>query len=158
MVGGMNENDCEGTGSAEDELLTEVALPGRRRQRDNTRRTVRLTPRFSAAEWAELAAAAASVGMTVNGFTAEAALNAARGIAVSYGPAQDRETLARLQRQLFDARNAVNRFGGNVNQAVAALHSIGHPPAEALERAVALCARAVVTMDTLIGEVHRRLR
>jgi hypothetical protein len=79
-------------------------------------------------------------------------------MSMSYGAAQDREALARLQRQLFEARTAVNRFGNNVNQAVAALHSTGHPPMEALAHAVALCARAVRNLDLLIDELHRRLR
>ena len=63
-----------------------------------------------------------------------------------------------MQRQLFEARTAVNRFGNNVNQAVAALHATGQPPIEALAHAVALCTRAVRNLDVLIDEVHRRLR
>jgi hypothetical protein len=96
--------------------------------------------------------------MTVNGFAAEAVLNVARGVATSYGAMQDREALVRLQRELFAARTAVNRFGNNVNQAVAALHSTGQPPTEALAHAMALTTRAVRNLDGLIGEVHKRLR
>jgi hypothetical protein len=66
--------------------------------------------------------------------------------------------LARLQRQLFEARTAVNRFGSLVNQAVAALHSTGRAPMDALAHAVALCARAVRNVDGLVDELHRRLR
>jgi hypothetical protein len=57
-----------------------------------------------------------------------AALAAARGEPLALGAAQDREQLMRLQRQPFDARTAVNRFGNNVNQAVAALHATGAQP------------------------------
>jgi hypothetical protein len=138
--------------------LAEVALPGRRREYETVRRTFRLTPRLSAAERAEVGAAAASVGMTVNGFAAEAVLSVARGISVVYGGEQDREALARLQRELFAARTAVNRFGNNVNQAAAALHATGQLSAEALARSVALCERAVDNLDGLIDQVHRRLR
>jgi hypothetical protein len=138
--------------------VAEVELAGRRRSQDSTRRSLRLTPRFSVQERAEIEVAAASVGMTVTGFCAEAALTAARRLPMSYGAARDREALARLQRQLFEARTAVNRFGNNVNQAVAALHSTGQPPVEALAHAVALCARAVRNVDELIDELHRRLR
>jgi hypothetical protein len=145
------------TGDDEDGLA-ETTLPGRRRKQDSIRRTLRLTPRFSVGERAEVDAAAASVGMSVNGFAAEAVLNVARGMAVAYGPAQDREALAQLQRELLAARTSVNRFGNNVNQAVAALHSTGQPPTDALVRAVALCERAVLHLDGLIREVHRRLR
>jgi hypothetical protein len=66
--------------------------------------------------------------------------------------------LARLQRELFAARTAVNRFGSNVNQTVAALHATGHPPIETLVHATGLCTRAVRSLDGLIDEVHRRLR
>lgn len=138
--------------------LAEVELAGRRRTNDVTRRTLRLTPRFSAGEKAEIEVAAASVGMTVNGFCAEAALTAARRLPMSYGAAQDREALARMQRQLFEARTAVNRFGNNVNQAVATLHATGQTPIEALAHATALCTRAVRNLDQLIDEMHRRLR
>jgi hypothetical protein len=138
--------------------VPEVALPGRRREYNSTRRMLRLTPRFSVRERAEIEAAAESVGMSVNGFAAEAVLTVARGLTVSSGAAQDRETFARLQRELFKARTAVNRFGNNVNQAVAASHSTGQPPTDALSHAVALCARAVQNLDSLIDEVHLRLR
>jgi hypothetical protein len=134
------------------------ALPGRRRERDSARRTLRLTPRFSARERAEIEAAAVAIGMSVNGFAAEAVLSVARKVPVSHASAVQREALARLQRQLFEARTAVNRFGSNVNQAVAALHATGQPPIEALTHATSLCARAVRHLDSLIDEVHRRLR
>jgi hypothetical protein len=139
-------------------VLDEVALSGRRREQDSERRTLRLTPRFSGRERAEIEVAAASVGMTVNGFCAEAALSVARKQPRSDGVAQDREVLARLQRQLFEARTAVNRFGSNVNQAVAKLHATGQPPIDALAHAVGLCTRAVRNLDLLVDELHRRLR
>jgi hypothetical protein len=152
----MSEEILAAVGLGENE--PGLALAGRRREQDSTRRTLRLTPRFSVGERAEIEVAAVSVGMTVNGFCAEAALTAARRLPMSYGAAQDREALARLQRQLFGARTAVNRFGNNVNQAVAALHSTGQAPVEALAHATALCTRAVRNLDRLIDELHRRLR
>jgi hypothetical protein len=119
---------------------------------------LRLTPRFSAPERAEVEAAAGAIGMSVNGFCAEAVLSVARKVPVSHASAVQREALARLQRQLFEARTAVNRFGSNVNQAVAALHATGQSPIKALTHATGLCARAVHHLDSLIDEVHRRLR
>jgi hypothetical protein len=150
----------DGLDATEDDVvvLGEVALSGRRREQDSERRTLRLTPRFSVRERAEIEVAAASVGMTVNGFCAEAALTAARKQPMSYGAAQDREALARLQRQLFEARTAVNRFGSTVNQAVAKLHATGQLPLDALTHAAELWSRAVGNLDALIDEVHRRLR
>ena len=139
-------------------VLGEVALSGRRREQDSERRTRRLTPRVSARERAEIEVAAASVGMTVNGFCAEVVLTAVRMLPMSYAAAQERETLARLQRQLFEARTAVNRFGGNVNHAVAKFHATGQPPIAALTHAVELSMRAVRNVDDLVNELHRRLR
>jgi hypothetical protein len=138
--------------------LGEVALSGRRRERLGERRARRLTPRFTGDELAQIEAAAASVGMTPNGVCAEVVLKVVRRLPLLYGPAQEREALARLQRELFAARTAVNRFGGNVNQAVARLHATGEAPVDALLHAVALCGRAVRNLDALIDEAHRRLQ
>lgn len=132
-------------------------IGGRRRDRDSSRRPKRLTPRFSVRELSEIEAAAWSVGMTVTGFCAEVTVAAARGAALAMGARQDRETLARLQRELFQARTAVNRFGGNVNQAMAAFHALGEPPTW-LRHAVAACLRSVRQVDEVVGQVHRRLR
>jgi hypothetical protein len=158
MVGGMTEENVEGVDVADAKAHADDFLPGRRRGRDGTRRLLRLTPRLSVQERAEVDAAAEALGMSVNGFAAEAVLAVARRLPMSYGAALDREALARLQRELFAARTAVNRFGSNVNQAVAALHSTGQLPMEALTHATALCSRAVHHLDGLIDEVHRRLR
>lgn len=70
----------------------------------------------------------------------------------AFTPAQDRELLAELMR----SRVAVRRFGTNVNQAVAALHSGQEPPVW-LERAVAGCERAVARLDEAAAAVARRL-
>jgi hypothetical protein len=116
-----------------------------------------LTPRFTEAELAAVQAAAASIGMTANGFCADSAVAAAHGAPLVFADAQRREELARLQRRLFEARTAVNRFGTNVNQAVAALNATGEMP-EWLGQAVRLAGRVVVRLDEVIAEVDRRLR
>ena len=134
-------------------------IGGRPRSYLRSGRTLRLNVRFSTQERAEIDVAAAAIGMTPTGFAAEAALLAARGTPMTLDATAARhEMFARLQRQLFEARTAVNRFGNNVNQAVAALHSTGQPPIEALAHATALCTRAVRNLDLLIDELHRRLR
>jgi hypothetical protein len=138
--------------------LGEVPLFGRRRDRLGERRTLRLTPRFTAGEVVEIGAAAATIDMTPNGFCAEVVLKVVRRLGMSYASAQEREALARLQRELFAARAAVNRFGGNVNQAVARLHGTGGVQIDALLHEVVLCRRAVRNLDALIDEAHRRLR
>jgi uncharacterized protein (DUF1778 family) len=134
-------------------------IGGRPRSYHPSGRMMRLNARFTEQERAEIEVAAAAIGMTPTGFAAEAALLAARGTPMTLdATVAQRETFARLQRQLFQARTAVNRFGNLVNQAVAALHATGQPPIEALSHATALCTRAVRNVDGLIDELHRRLR
>jgi hypothetical protein len=136
-----------------------TGIAGRPRSYHRSGRMLRLNARFSEQERAEVEVAAAAIGMTATGFAAEAALLAARGTPMTLdATVAQRETFARLQRQLFEARTAVNRFGNLVNQAVAALHSTGHPPIEALAHATGLCTRAVRNLDGLVDELHRRLR
>jgi hypothetical protein len=129
----------------------------RRRTYSSPQRVHRLSPRFSADELAEVHQAAASVGMTATGFCADSALAAARGVPVALATAQEREALARLLRELFAARTAVNRFGTNVNQASAVLNATGEAP-EWLGSAIRLCTRSVRALDQVIAEVDRRLR
>lgn len=134
-------------------------MGGRPRSYHRSGRMLRLNARFSEQERAEIEVAAAAIGMTATGFAAEAALLAARGTPMTLdATVAQRETFARLRRQLFEARTAMNRFGNLVNQAVAALHATGHPPIEALAHATGLCTRVVRNLDGLIDELHRRLR
>jgi hypothetical protein len=98
--------------------------------------------------------------MTVTGFCALAALAVARRRLGEPGRVGEApagvEDLAELQRELFAARNAVNRTGVNLNQAVAALNSTGRPPVW-LEHAVQRVRRAVAEVDTVVPRIHRRL-
>ena len=132
----------------------------RYRPRGTSVRDQRLTPRFTDAELSAIKAAADAAQMTVTGFCALAALVVARRKPVEAGRAGKAlagvEELAELQRELFAARNAVNRTGVNLNQAVAALNSTGQPPAW-LEHAVNRVARAVAEVDTVVARIHRRL-
>jgi hypothetical protein len=113
-----------------------AARPGRRyRQRGESARDHRLTPRFTDAELAAIRAAAEAAQMTPTGFCTLAALAAARRQPGQPRPAggspaevADVEELAEMQRELFAARTAVNRTGVNLNQAVAALNATGEPP------------------------------
>jgi hypothetical protein len=114
-------------------------------------------------EWALVVRAAQMLGLRPSSYVASAALSAAqlavhppqadgtgrRGWAAA--PAADRELLL----ELMQARTAVNRYGVNVNQAVAALHSVGHAPVW-LEQAVAGARRAVERVDEAASLVARR--
>ena len=165
MVGPMQTNDrsAEPTDTqthdaiAEGADLSEPASGRGRRRRQRDGQTERVSPRFTPADRAEVDAAAASAGMSTSRFCAEAALAAARGTPMLLAAAQDREALARLQRQLFAARTEVARFGVNVNQAVAALNSTGVAP-EWMGRAMTRVGYSINVLDEVIAEVDRRLR
>jgi uncharacterized protein (DUF1778 family) len=133
-------------------------LPGRsRRPRPRVGQTKQVSLRFTPADREQVEQAAALAGMSTSRFCAEAAFAAATGTGHGLYEAQQREGLARLQRQLFAARTEVNRFATTVNQAVAKLNSTGDVPPE-LAAAVALTAASVVRLDELIAAVDRRLR
>jgi len=115
-------------------------------------------------EWALIVQAAQMLGLRPSGYVASAALSAAQ-LAVHppqtdgtgrrrwvAAPAADRELLL----ELMQSRNAVNRYGVNVNQAVAALHSVGQAPVW-LEQAVVGARRAVERVDEAAALVARRL-
>jgi hypothetical protein len=128
---------------------------GRDRRHRFPGRDCRLTPRFTAAEVAQIETAAAAVGLTQTGFCAEAALSTAHGVRSSLlDPAH--ETFADVQAELFDTRVALGRIGTNLNQAVAALNATGDPP-DWLKRVVALCERRMERLDEVIARVDRRL-
>jgi hypothetical protein len=150
------DTDAPPPGSVDLEL--DVVASGRsRRRRPREGQTERVSPRFTPADRAEVDAAAASAGMSISRFCAEAALAAARGSSALLASAHDREVLARLLRQLLAARTEVNRFAVNVNQAVVRLHTAGEMPPELL-RAVELTRRSVQRLDEVIVVVDRRLR
>lgn len=128
---------------------------GRDRTHQGPGRPHRLNARLSDSELAEIETAAAAVGMTPTGFLTEAGLAAARGSASrSLDPV--RETLARLEVELFDARVAVGRIGTNLNQAVAALNATGLVPAW-LERVAWLCEQRMMRVDAVISRIDHAL-
>lgn len=67
------------------------------------------------------------------------------------------EELAALQRELFAVRNAVNRTGVNLNQAVARLNATGQSPVW-LEHAVNRVVQAAAEVDAVVAQLHRRWR
>jgi hypothetical protein len=130
---------------------------GRDRRHLSVRRRWRISPSFSGDETAAITTAAAKMGLTPTGYVATAALAAAcRNGGVVTGE-ERLEQLAGLQSELFDARTALNRVGGNLNQAVAALHTTGQAPVW-LASAVRLVVRAVAALDQVVAKIDRRLR
>ena len=106
--------------------------------------------RLADEELAAIELAAGRAGLTPTGYVGAVALAAARGT-VPPAPSLSRQALL----ELVAARVAVRRFGGNVNQAVAALHATGEAP-EWLASAVALTARAVRRVDEASELLMRR--
>ena len=106
--------------------------------------------RYDDREHGVLAAAAERAGLTVAGFLAGAGLSVA-GQGPAPSQAVDRELLA----ELVQLRLAIRRYAVNVNQAVAALHSIGQAPVW-LSRAVAGADRAVLSADAATRRVAGR--
>jgi hypothetical protein len=119
----------------------EHRFPGRRRP---------VQVRFGEDEYAAIELAAGRAGLTPTGYVGAVALAAARGT-VPPVPSASREALV----ELMAARAQVRRFGGNVNQAVAAFHSTGAAP-EWLAPAVELTARAVARVDAAAEQMMRR--
>ncbi len=119
----------------------EHRFPGRKRP---------VQVRFAEEEYAAVVLAAGRAGLTPTGYVAAVALAAATG---TVGPAgsETREALA----ELVAARVQVRRFGGNVNQAVAALNATGEAPGW-LGQAVELAARAVRRVDEAAELLMRR--
>jgi len=110
----------------------------------------RITVRLDDAEHAAVVLAAGRAGLTPTGYVGAVALAAATG-SVGPAPSEAREVLA----ELVAARAQVRRFGGNVNQAVAALNATGEAPVW-LASAVELAARAVRRVDEAAEALMRR--
>lgn len=142
----------------------DVADAGRHRPHCSPARGHAMKVLYGDDEWALVVRAAQMLGLRPSSYVASAALSAAqlavhpppedgtgrRGWAAA--PAADRELLL----ELMQARAAVNRYGVNVNQAVAALHCVGRAPVW-LEQAVAGARRAVERVDEAAALVARRL-
>jgi hypothetical protein len=133
-----------------------VRRRGADREHQHPRRQRRVLLRLSDEEHELIQAAACRGGYTMAGYAAEATLAAAADRLVVAGGDADRMLLREALAALMSARSAVNRFGGNVNQAVAVLRATGAPPVW-LGEAVALCRRAVERVDEAVAQVRHGL-
>lgn len=122
-----------------------TARQGRDRRHSRPRRPRPIFIRCSEDEYAALAAAAASSGLTPSGYAAEASLAAARGRLASLpDPA--------LVRELLATRAQLRRYGNNLNQAARILNAGGDPP-EWLKNAIAATDRIVHSIDQAVQEL-----
>jgi len=130
-----------------------VVVAARRRARGSGQRVSRLTVRLSAAEHAEVGAAAGAAGVTAAGFTAGAVLAAARGQQAGAGDVPVRVVLG----ELMATRRQLRSYAVNVNQAAKVLNAGGEAP-EWLEAAVEATDAAVARVDEVTAAVMRSLR
>jgi hypothetical protein len=134
---------------------------GGSRRRRHPARTRQVFVRLSKEEYDDLAGAAARVELTPTGYVAEAALAAARGTtqvdAPLDGSGVNRAELARLQRELFAARTALNRVAVNLHQAIAARVSTGQASG-AIDRSAAQARRVLYNLDAVVAVIDGRLR
>lgn len=146
----------------EDQGLDDGAAPtGRHRLHRSPARGHAMKVLYGDDEWSLVVEAARAAGLRPSSYVATAALAQARG---TLEPAEGADTPAgrasagdeQLLAELVQARMALRRYGVNVNQAVAALHSVGRAPAW-LEQAVAGAERAVDRVDEATVLVVRRL-
>ena len=126
--------------------------PGADRPHLRPARTRQVKFRYSEAEYAAVAAAAADAGLTPSSYAARVALNVAQETR-SQTPQHFRHAL----KEVMATRAQVRRFAVNVNQAVAVLHATGEPPAWLMD-AVSIATRAVVQLDAAAAQLARALR
>jgi hypothetical protein len=112
-------------------------------------------PRLSNEEMRLVEAAARLAELTPAGYTAKAAVAAARADAGPVGTTAG--DLRDLQRELFAARRAVTMLASTVNQAAAMSTSTGPVPGWVAE-VVRRCVAAVARLDAVTARIHRRLR
>ena len=105
---------------------------------------MRLTLRYSAAEYADIRDAAQAAGVTATSYAADAAIAAARGRAGEVN-GMDRQVML----ELLATRAQLRRYGNNLNQAARILNAGGDPP-EWLRNAIALTDRIVQRVDRAV--------
>jgi hypothetical protein len=125
---------------------------GARRPRRQARRGFRVEFSLTAAEFADVEAAAGRAGLARGAYAAQVTLAAARGTATG-GQAPLREAL----RELIRAAGLVRRIGVNLNQAVAKLNATGQRSGDLLPYAVE-SLRRVERLDAAAEQVRKTLR
>ncbi|MFI0942796.1 plasmid mobilization relaxosome protein MobC [Streptomyces sp. NPDC021020] len=146
-------------GQTDDRALREQPTPStpafpdrvpRRRSRNPSQRTHKLTTRLSLAETNEITAAARQRAVTVARLLASAALTAARDSL----PVHGNEQLDTAIDELAALRTAVSRVGNNINQIAYVYNSGGLPRPGELDHALTALARTLThiddTADTLV--------
>lgn len=124
----------------------------RRRSRNPSQRTHKLTTRLSLAEKTEITAAAHQRVVTVARFLAASALTAARGSL----PVQNNEQLDAAIDELVALRTAVSRVGNNINQIAYVYNSGGQPRPGELDHTLGVLNRILARVDDTADSLVRR--
>lgn len=104
-------------------------------------------------EWATITCAAARAGLRPSGYVAAAALASAQEAEPPTAGSESRELLT----ELMQSRAAVRRYGTNLNQIAAAMHTGVTEPPVWLAAAVAGAERATARIDAVASVLCRRL-
>lgn len=138
--GGEGPNDCRSTDCAHTSP-SQRRVQQRERLRDKNKRLHQPSCRMNDAEYQLLVRAAAECHMTVAGFLARSALNAARDLDRT---AADIAGKREMLHELFALRRHLGQLGNNLNQVAKALNSgADAPQAEAVLAAVQCAAKRV---------------
>jgi hypothetical protein len=124
---------------------------GGRRERGQ-HRDVKVTVRYSSAEWDAITEAASRAGMAPAAWLGQAGTDAAAGRGILASRAQ-RDILAELIR----AGGLVRRAGANLNQAVTRLNATGQPGPD-LQPAAAWISRVARHVDDAALRISRGLQ
>ena len=155
-----SEVNVDSNGKQEPEAVRAVAPTGRHRLHSSPARGHAMKVLYGDDEWLLVVEAARAAGLRPSSYVATVALAQAKRTLQPdepddprhSRPAVDEELLA----ELVQARLALRRYGVNVNQPVAALHSTGRVPSW-LEQAVGGAQRAVERVDEVAALMTRRL-
>ena len=154
----ISDGDSESAVQLPEPTVDDEQLMGvrhRRHQFPGRSRAVKVL--YDETEFAGVQTAALAAGLTPTGFVAAAGLTMADpqagGRLVGSAEILDRAVLT----ELLAIRTALRRYGVNVDQGIAALHSGAGAPVW-LQQAVAGCDRAVDRLDDVTLLLSRRLR
>jgi hypothetical protein len=111
--------------------------------------SIRVTDR----ENTEIVNAASQLGLTPTGFCAHAALDAARHLQTGTTERIEREALANLQAELFQARVALNQLRTELGRTGRGERA----SPDGFDPTIARAANTLANLDAVVSRVHRRL-
>ena len=155
-----SEVDVDSNGDRDPDAVKAGAPTGRHRLHSSPPRGHAMKVLYGDDEWLLVVEAARAAGLRPSSYVATVALAQARRTLQPDDPDDPRHSRPAVDEELLtelvQARLALGRYGVNVNQAVAALHSTGRVPSW-LEQAVAGAQRSVERVDETAALITQRL-